>query len=130
MKTIVTAFIVVILLSACASLPKPGELARLDKVRFGEKIPENKDFILYFEAGQEIPLTVLVDGNLFEKTADQRMSVVLKKTIYAYKEWTSFDGIHWVKGNNFLDLNLVVKIPGYHYPKPGLIHLTLDEKKQ
>lgn len=87
MKTILTTVIVTILLSACATAPQPDELAGLTKVRFGEKLPENQDYIVYFEAGQEVPLNLLVDGDLIDKTVDYDTTVTLKKPIYAYKQW-------------------------------------------
>lgn len=130
MKALITTAICVAILSACATAPKPAELDHLAKIRFGEKIPDNQDYILYFEAGQEIPLTTLIDGDLIEQGVNQRTTVKLKKSIYAYKEWASFDGSNWIRGDKFMDLSLTLEIPGYDNPNPGLIHLKLDEKKQ
>lgn len=130
MKTIITAIMLTSVLAACATSPTPGELDSLATIRFGDQIPENQDYILYFEAGQQIPVATVIDGNLIESGVDQSNTVKLKKSIYAYKGWASFDGINWIEGDELMDLFIKVKLPGYHNPNPGLIHLTLDEKKQ
>lgn len=130
MKTIFTALICVTILSACATAPKPTELDNLAKIRFGEEIPENQDYILYFEAGQKVPMTILIDGDLIDQGVDQQATVTLNKAIYAYKEWASFDGINWIRGDKFMDLSLTLTLPGYDNPNPGVMHLKLDEKKQ
>lgn len=129
MKNLFTALIFAAIITGCASTPKPAELDNLEKIRFGEQIPQDQDYILVFAAGQEIPLITLVDGDLIEKGVEQRSTVTLKKSIFAYKEWASFDGINWVAGDKIMELMMTLELPGYDNPKPALIHLKLDEKK-
>lgn len=116
-------------LTACASVPKPGELDNLARVHFGEKVPANQDYVLVFDAGQKIPLSIQIDGGLIARGLDERDTVTLKKTIYTYKKWASFDGYNWIDARKLINLSLKVKFPGYKNPNPGLIHIKLEEKK-
>ncbi len=130
MKNTLTVLAASIIITSCASATKPEGLDSLTKIRFGEPIPEDQNYILYFEAGQEIPMTTVIDGDLINNGINQKSTVTLKKSIYTYKQWVSLDGTNWIEDDKLLDLLIEVKLPGYHNPNPGLIHLKLDEKKQ
>ena len=129
----ISSLIVIIALiafSGCATLQKPSQqmLTNFPVITFGEFVPPDTDFILYFPAGKTIPTTVSIVGNLFEETAEEVLNVTLRDDIYAYKEWISFDRKTWAKGEDVLDTNLEIKIPGYEYPKPGFMKLQMDWK--
>src|SRR3970040_889339 len=68
-------------LAGCAGFGnlKSEEVRDLPLVKFGDVVPQNQDFILYFPAGQSIPTVVQVQGNLFERSAEETVSVTLRK---------------------------------------------------
>jgi hypothetical protein len=110
--------------------PLSEDLSKLPVVTFGGSVPADRDFILYFPAGQPIPTTVRIQGNLFDRTANETVSVTLRKDIYAYKDWVSFDRQLWLKGEEMIGLKVSVRVPGYHHPKPGSIDVELNEKSK
>jgi hypothetical protein len=117
-------------LAGCAGLGslKSEEVRDLPLVKFGDVVPPNQDFVLYFPAGQPIPTVVRIQGNLFDRAAEETVSVTLRKDIYAYKEWVSFDRQHWSKGNEALELIVNIQAPSYRHPWPGLIKLEFNQK--
>jgi len=116
--------------SACAVPPSQSELATLPVIKFGETVPSSGDFILHFPAGKDIPTEVEITGDLFQQPAHQVVTVKLKRDIYSYKDWMSYDNQHWLDARNTLGVKLDIKIPGYTYPKPGHIKLDMFEKKK
>lgn len=121
-------FIGLLATSACATPPSPAELATLPVVTFGETAPSGSDFILYFPAGKDIPTKVEISGDLFQQPAHQVLTVKLKRDIYSYKDWMSYDNQHWLDARATLGMELDIKIPGYTYPQPGHIKLDMFEK--
>jgi hypothetical protein len=110
--------------------PLSEDLSKLPVVTFGGSVPADRDFILYFPAGQPIPTTVRIQGNLFERPTNETLSVKLLKDVYAYKEWVSFDRQHWLKGEDTFGLKVRVRVPGYGHPRPGEIDVELNEKSK
>lgn len=131
MKRIAMLAAMVLTISGCASMPdlSPEDLARLPMVTFGEPVPKDKAYVLYFPAGKPISSTVSVSGNLFERDASQNITVALRKDIYAYKDWISFDRKTWLNGRKALETKLSIQLPGYAHPEPGFIRIEMDEKK-
>lgn len=119
-------------LGGCASLgfgpPSAQSLAGVPVVNFGQPAPKNGDFILHFAAGQPIPTTVAIVGDLFRHSAKTTLTVALNRDLWAYKRWVSFDGTHWRDARDVLISKLEVRIPGTHHPAPGLIRFTLGTK--
>jgi hypothetical protein len=117
-------------LAGCAGFGslKSEEVRDLPLVKFGDAVPANQDFILYFPAGQPIPTVVQIQGNLFDRSAEETVSVTLRKDIYAYKDWVSFDRQHWIKGNEALGLKVNIQVPSYRHPGPGSIKVEFNEK--
>jgi len=131
MKTrIVLLTLVLTVFSGCAMPPSKTELIGLPVIEFGEAVPTNGDFILYFPAGQKIPTNVAIEGDIFQQSANGVVTVKLKRDIYSYKEWLSYDKQNWLKGRDALGVTLDIKIPGYHYPKPGHVKINLSEKNK
>jgi hypothetical protein len=122
---------VLLAVSGCASVPdlSPEDLARLPVVAFGEPVPKDKAFVLHFPAGKPIPTAVSISGNLFEREAKQNLSVALRKDIYSYKEWISFDRKTWVNGRKAIVLKVGIQTPGYDHPEPGFVRIEMDEKQ-
>jgi len=98
-------------LTACASVPRPSDLEGVPVVSFGEQVPEGKDFILHFKAGEPINTRVNIHGNIFAQEASTVLRVTLKRDIFAYKDWISYDRQKWVDGDSALGLKLIVR-PG------------------
>jgi len=116
-------------LSACASLPPSAEsLSGLPVVEFGGTVPATQDYILFFPAGKPIPVDVAVKGNIFAKDAEQRLDVTLRKDIYVYKEWVSYDRVTWRNGRDAIKTSAQMRIPGYRHPEPGLMKIQMDER--
>jgi hypothetical protein len=132
MKNILVSLTIATLvgLGGCASLQRPTteSLSAIPVVQFGETVPANGDFILYFPAGKLIPVVVTIKGSALSQEAENTLNVTLKKDIYAYKQWVSFDRNTWQRGNDALGFNVEIKIPGPEHPKPGLIKLQVDLK--
>ena len=101
-------------LSGCASLfiPSAESMARLPVVRFGEKAPDHQDFITYLPAQTPLPVDAAVQGTLFDQDAKAHMTVTLKKGVYIYKQWISFDDKTWMRGQEGISGTFVIGVPG------------------
>lgn len=130
MTRVLTALTVVVLLhlGGCASLPSPEALRELPVVKFGDPIPAGHDYILFFPPDTPISLTTSVQGNIFTKEAEQQLQVTLRRGIYAYKNWISYDRATWRVGREAIRGNVEVKLPGYDHPEPGLVRIRMDDR--
>lgn len=101
-------------LSGCASLftPSAESMAKLPVVRFGEKAPAKQDYVTYLPAHTPLPVDASVQGTLFDQSAMAHMTVTLKKGVYLYKQWVSFDDKTWVRGDHVIAGTFVIAIPG------------------
>jgi hypothetical protein len=118
-----------LLLTGCASTaPTTDKLVGVKTITFGDSAPKDEDFILYFPAGKPIPTRVVIDGNLLEQPAKDELIVQLKKDIYAYKQWISYDGKHWQHGRDVMRVGFKLKVPGPKHPEAGLIRVRVSEK--
>ncbi|MBK8814169.1 MAG: hypothetical protein IPN42_01010 [Methylococcaceae bacterium] len=116
-------------LAGCALQPPTAEsLATVPVVEFGDKPPKNGEFVLHFPAGKAIPVVTSISGSALTESSESTSKVSLKKDIYAYKEWVSFDGKDWQKGDSVLNINADIKIPSVQHPEPGLVKLLVDFK--
>ncbi len=117
-------------LGGCASLQKPTaeSLGATPVVQFGEAVPASGDFILYFPADKSIPVVTTIKGSAFFQEAENTLSVALRKDIYAYKKWVSFDRKTWQLSDDVLGFNVEIKLPGPEHPKPGLVKIQVDLK--
>ena len=128
-KTLRLPSIALLFVAACVSLPpSPESMSRLPVVEFGQTVPADGEYVLFFPAGKAIPLDVAVKGNIFAKDADQRVNVTLRKDIYVYKEWISYDRVTWRNGRDAIKSSAQMRIPGYKHPEPGLIKIQMDER--
>jgi len=116
-------------LAGCALQPPTAEaLAAVPIIEFGDKAPNNSEFVLHFPAGKAIPIVTSITGSALAETAETTAQVSLKKDIYAYKEWVSFDGRDWQKGDSVLNIIADIKIPSVQHPEPGLVKIQVDFK--
>ncbi len=129
MRKILTVMLMTGLLSACAMAPIPADLKGVPVVPFGEQVPSDQDFILHFRAGEPISTRVNIHGDVFAQEASTVMKVKLKRDIYAYKQWMSYDLQQWVAANSELGLEMIVKVPGPEHPQAGLIDFHMFDKK-
>jgi len=128
MSKLIGVLLFSVLLTACASVPRSSDLEGIPVVPFGERVPDGKEYILFFRAGEPINTRVNIHGNIFAQEASTVLRVTLKKDIYVYKDWISYDRLKWVDGDSALGLKLIVKIPGPEHPESGLIDLQMFEK--
>ena len=119
-KLILAASLASLTLAGCAGMQKPTseKLTAMPVVEFGQPVPAGKEFILHFAAGQPIATNVSIKGNLFEHSAEQTLNVKLRRDIYVYKQWVSYDNATWRDGQEVIGSNVELKIPGYEHPKP------------
>jgi len=111
---------------AAAAPPSYKELAKLPVIRFGDPIPDNKDYILLFSAGQTVTIAVSIDGTLFDKTVNTELMVTPAKDIMVYRDWASLDGYKWIPRSELIKSEVQVKVPGYNHPHPGILKVRMD----
>ena len=101
-------------LAGCAGMapPSPAEMAKVPVVRFGTPAPAGQDFALFYPAGTPLPVQTAVTGSLLEKNAQTMLTVALRRDVYAYKQWVSFDGKTWQRGAELIDSRHVLLLPG------------------
>jgi hypothetical protein len=130
-KLILAASLSSLMLAGCAGMQKPTteKLTAMPVVEFGQPIPAGNEFILHFAAGQPIPTNVSIKGSLFEQAAEQTLNVKLRRDIYTYKQWVSYDNVTWRDGQEVIQSNIELKIPSHQHPKAGIITVQMDEKR-
>ena len=111
---------------AAAAPPSYKELAKLPVIRFGETAPDNKDYILLFSAGQTVTIAISIEGSLFDKTANTELMVTPARDIMVYRDWASLDGYKWIPRGELIKSDVLVKIPGYNHPQPGVLQVRMD----
>ena len=110
---------------AAAAPPSYDELARLPVIPFGEPVPES-DYILMFPAGQPMTISVSVEGSLFTKAAQTKLAVTSTREFFIFRDWASLDGVTWKPRSELIKSDVVVKIPGYNHPLPGILTIRMD----
>src|SRR5262245_32905312 len=115
-------------LAGCASPPSTETLRDLPVVKFGDPVPAGRDYILFFPPDTPISLTTSVKGNIFAKEAEQELQVTLRRGIYAYKNWISYDRSTWRVGREVIKGDVEVRLPGYDNPQPGSVKIRMDER--
>ena len=118
-----------IALTACAGLPpSASEMTKVPQIQFGQPLPEGKDYILHFPAGTPLPVSAVVDGNLFEHDGQSILHVTLKRDVYVYRQFASFDGLNWEPSRKLIETHLEVQIPQKDGSNAGLLHMKIDQK--
>jgi hypothetical protein len=110
---------------ATASPPSYDQLAKLPVIRFGESVPDS-DYILMFPAGQPITISVSVEGSLFTKTASAELAVTPTREFFVFRDWASLDGVKWVQRGELIKSDVLLKLPGYNHPLPGILKIRMD----
>lgn len=127
MKCLIAALLCCLLLTgiAVAAPPSYDQLSKLPVIRFGEPVPDS-DYILMFPASQPIPISVSVEGSLFTKAAGADLTVTPTREFFVFRDWASLDGINWVPRGELIKSDVLLKIPGYNHPLPGIIKIRMD----
>jgi hypothetical protein len=115
--------------AGCATQPPSAEqLSGLPVVQFGEAVPAGVDYILFFPPDMPIPVNVAVKGSIFAREAEQRLDVTLRRGIYTYRNWVSYDRVTWRNGPEVIKSDFRIMIPSYRHPEPGVIRIQMDER--
>ncbi len=119
----------VLSLFGCACIPpSESEMAKLPVVRFGEAAPA-KDFVLLYPAGTPLPVQASVGGTLMAKPDQATLHVALKRDVYVYRHWISFDGKTWQYGRHAIDGKFEVRLPGTETgSNPGVMGVEFNQK--
>jgi len=127
MKILVATFLACLLSAslAAASSPSFETLSKLPVVRFGDPAPAS-DHILLFSAGQPITISVTIEGSLFAKTASADLTVTAAREVFVYRDWASLDGLLWMPRGDLIKSDVIVKVPGYNHPAPGILKVRMD----
>lgn len=116
-------------LAACAGLPpSPAEIATVPQIQFGQALPEGDNYVLHFPAGTPLPVFTVVDGNLFERDGQATLHVTLKRDVYVYRQFASFDGRTWQPARKLIETHLELQIPQKGGSNAGMLHLKIDQK--
>jgi hypothetical protein len=104
-------------LTGCASLMSPpdeppaDELAKATVVEYGQPAP-SQPFVLHYRAGVPLAIVASVSGTLLEKEDKANLQVALRRDIYLYKYWASFDGRTWQLGDKLVASLFRIDLPG------------------
>ena len=128
MKTRALTYLLCLSLGACAPIQTMEErLATLPVVKLGDTPPAG-DFVLRLPGGEPILARTDIVGTLFAQEGTGTVEVRLKHDLYLYKQWLSYDRVHWEPANRRVVASLKVTLPSTDHPEPGVITLRLDEK--
>ena len=127
---IIAALAAVAAMSGCATgrAPTAEATAALPVVNYGEAAPGNLEYILHFPAGKPIPTRVFIRGSALVNDVDNRLVVALRRDLYVYKQWASFDGKFWRRDNEVIGVKLEVKVPSPTHPHQGELGMRVDFK--
>jgi hypothetical protein len=117
-------------LGACAGIPPTSEeMAKIPVVRYGSPAPADGEFVLFYPAGAPLPVVTSVGGSLLEQPAQATLDVALKRDVYLYRYWVSFDGKTWQVGDGVVEGNFTITLPGGSDGKaPGAMSASFDLK--
>lgn len=117
-------------LGGCATAPSASEMAQTPVVRYGET-PSAKSFVTLYPAGTPLPVIASVTGTLLAKGDQAQLNVTLKRDVYVYQRWASFDGKHWERADKLIKGTYKIALPGYKDgkgPQPGKMSAEFDLK--
>ena len=78
--------------------------------------------------GQPLPVSSIVDGSLFEHAAQSTFNVTLKRDVYMYRNFASFDKQHCLRADKVIKTQLQLNIPQKDGSHAGVLHITMDRK--
>ncbi len=123
-----------IIVVACAALtactcfgPSSAEIAKAPQIRFGQPLQKDGDYVLLFPAGTPLPVSVVVGGDLFEQEQQATLHVTLKRDVYIFGHFASFDGKNWSRGYKLIKSELKLEIPQKDGNNAGLLRLDMKQ---
>jgi hypothetical protein len=125
----IAAAVAVLLLSGCANMvpPSSSDIQTLPTVHFGQSAPEGKEFILHYPAGTPLPMKMLISGNLFETNEIALLNPRMKRDIYVYKRWASYDLKNWQPADQLITSKIEMHLPGENDGRnPGMLGAELN----
>lgn len=118
-----------VVLTACAGLPpSASEITKVPLIQFGQPLPADDNYVLHFPAGTPLPVSTIVDGNLFEHDGKATLHVTLKRDVYVYRRFASFDDRNWQPSHELIETHLELQIPQKDGSNAGLLHMKIDQK--
>ncbi len=86
-------------LIGCGAIAPPAALVdgTMKVVQIGSDKPDTDEYVLHIPAGVKFPLRLFVHGSLLEEELELTKNISIKRDIYLYRQWTSFDGRKWLK---------------------------------
>lgn len=118
-----------IFLGACASFPpSSADIASAQQLRFDQPLPKDGKYVVLYPAGTPLPVSVVMGGNLFEQEQQAMLHVVLKRNIYVYGQFASFDRTHWISGPELITAEVKLEIPQKGTNNAGQLRLNLNQK--
>lgn len=118
-------------LFGCASwmAPSEREMTQVPTVHFGEAAPTGKKFVVLYPAGTLLPMVASVGGTLMGQADKATLHVTLKRDVYVYGHWVSFDGKKWEYVRHAIDGKFDFKLPGMENgSNPGALGVEFNLK--
>jgi hypothetical protein len=133
MKLLQQVIIAIVGLSmfGCSSwmAPSEKEMAQVPLVRFGEAAPADKKFMVLYPAGTPLPVVASVGGSLLDQADKTTLHVMLKRDVYVYGHWVSFDGKKWGYRRHAVDGKFDFRLPGLENgSNPGTLGVVFNLK--
>jgi hypothetical protein len=124
MKKLPSTAILAMSITGCSSMlpPSENEMANLPRVEIGSGKPAAQEYVLHIPAHQSFPVKLVIDGKMLRKKAEADTQVSLRREIYLYKHWLSYDGKKWLPSDKEIDFAINMGLDG----DGGNIHLAVD----
>lgn len=124
---LLSSLAVVLSLGACAVPPSSADMADVPVVRFGQSAPADKEFVLHYPAGTSLPVVASVDGSLLARSDKATLDVATNRDVYVFRQWVSFDGKTWMRGDSAVTGNFEIVLPGQRTGgDPGTLSARFD----
>ncbi len=116
-------------LTACTSFAPPSaEVAKAPQIRFGQPLPKEGSYVLHYPAGTPLPVSFVIGGSLFEQEQRTTLHVTLKRDVYTYGQFASFDGKNWTRGFELIKAEIKLEIPQKDGSNAGMLRLDMNQK--
>ncbi len=91
-------------LASCASMSPPTSLLieSVPVINVGESNDVPEEHIVFIPANTEFPVQFSIKGTIFNQNISSIVMTSLKKDLYLYKHWSSFDGKSWIKSHKLM----------------------------
>jgi hypothetical protein len=106
---------------ASTSTPDVSPINSLPVLEPGQETQNDEENVLLLRSGVDVPVTITLSGSLLSKESTTHTSIQLKRDLYLYKQWSSFDGKTWEEKNFNLLIGTGLGLEG------GIITITIDE---